>query len=1007
MMTDSGDFACPEAREESQGQWGNAVPNRYPYLRYMLAEYIKQLCEENHLDLTLLKTKEDRIQALQMLPNLRDAGLNLNTSSREKPVDTFNIKLKGFHVLTSDDDVECYLSTFERLCIKHSVPEANWSIILESFLTGKAQQAYFALTENEKEDYQLVKESVLYAYQLTPNTYREKFRNASKNSSETFRQFSSRLFLYLRRWLNPSDDLLSSKEFVVMMDKLIGDQLISSLKDENLRLKLLEQKWNTLADLADVADNLIVARAACRSKSYDTRPKVSGASTQLNGNVRAPQSNIGSQVAQEPVTSGQRRSASRSDVTSLRCYRCNQVGHVSYNCPNNPQEDVINFVTILDPTHQEELHAVVDMINPKEENPQYNHKPKGAYFETLIDGEASLAYVDSGADVSLISTSLVRTRVVKALEQPICLSLLDGTPFVVAGKITCTLEVAGERDQVEFFVSDIPCDILMGRDLLVKFALVFDLRNGSYWSEGPQTKVKFPLVWVGAKDGTCGKKDSLKKDEKVGEEPDPLEDYGNDDQDSEHDFMMGKIGGFDDQIDKLLSEYKDVFCNKPGYCNLLQHRIDTGDAAPIRKSPYKVSPKKRVSLESQITEMLEWGVIVPSSSEWCSPIVMVPKKDGTYRLAVDYRGLNAVTKPSNYPIPTIDGILYSLNGSKVFSTLDLKSGFWQAALRPEDQCKTAFACEEGVFEFKTLPFGLRNASQNFQNLVDVVLKPLKQNDTRQYFYPYIDDIVIHSTDVQTHFQDLKNVLGCLQKAGLTVNPSKCHFLYSKVKFLGYVVSKEGIELNPEKCEAVSNFPRPVDKKALERFLGLSGWCAKFVKGYSQIVEPLNELRRKDVEWRWSEACEKAFVTLKQEISSVVSLTLPNFQLPFEVHTDASVKGLGAALMQTDTNGESRVIAFGSRSLKGAEKNYSATELECLAVLWAFEKWRPFIEGSQITVFTDHKALVWMLRNKALKGKLVRWALRLQEFDYTVHYRPGIQNMIPDALSRAPQICSID
>ena len=386
---------------------------------------------------------------------------------------------------------------------------------------------------------------------------------------------------------------------------------------------------------------------------------------------------------------------------------------------------------------------------------------------------------------------------------------------------------------------------------------------------------------------------------------------------------------------------------------------------------------------------------------------MVPKKDGTYRLAVDYRGLNAITKPSNYPIPTIDGILYSLNGSKVFSTLDLKSGFWQAALRPEDQCKTAFACEEGVFEFKTLPFGLRNASQNFQNLVDVVLKPLKQNNTRQYFYPYIDDIVIHSTDVQTHFQDLKNVLDCLLKAGLTVNPAKCHFLYSKIKFLGYVVSGEGIELNPEKCEAVSNFPRPVDKKELERFLGLAGWCAKFVKGYSQIVEPLNDLRRKDVTWRWSEACEKAFVALKQEISNVVSLTLPNFQLPFEIHTDASLKGLGAALMQTDARGESRVIAFGSRSLKGAEKNYSATELECLAVLWAFEKWRPFIEGSHITVLTDHKALVWMLRNSALKGKLVRWALRLQEFDYTVHYRPGIQNMIPDALSRAPQICSID
>ena len=211
-MIDSGDFACPEASNsisgESHSECG-AVPNRYPYLRYMLADYIKQLCEENHLDLAVLKGKEERIQALQLLPNLRDVGLGLNlANSRKKPVEAFNDKLKGFHALSSDDDVECYLSTFERLCGKYDIPEDHWSIVLEAYLTGKAQQAYYALTEKEKLDYRLVKESVLYAYKLTPGTYREKFRTSSKISSETFRQFSSRLCLYLRRWLNPTDELL-------------------------------------------------------------------------------------------------------------------------------------------------------------------------------------------------------------------------------------------------------------------------------------------------------------------------------------------------------------------------------------------------------------------------------------------------------------------------------------------------------------------------------------------------------------------------------------------------------------------------------------------------------------------------------------------------------------------------------------------------------------------------------------------------------------------------------
>ncbi|KAJ8039583.1 hypothetical protein HOLleu_17347 [Holothuria leucospilota] len=188
---------------------------------------------------------------------------------------------------------------------------------------------------------------------------------------------------------------------------------------------------------------------------------------------------------------------------------------------------------------------------------------------------------------------------------------------------------------------------------------------------------------------------------------------------------------------------------------------------------------------------------------------------------------------------------------------------------------------------------------------------------------------------------------------------------------------------------------------------MSGWCAKFVQGYAKIVSPLNKLRQKDVKWDWSELCERAFLTLKEAISTAVSLTIPDFDSPFEIHTDASSTGLGAVLMQRNKESDTKVIAFASKSLKGAERNYSATELECLAVVWAFEKWRPYIESSHITVFTDHQALVWMLRNKTLKGKLLRWALRLQEFDYVVHYRPGVQNVIPDALSRSTSVCVVD
>ncbi|PIK36134.1 hypothetical protein BSL78_27037 [Apostichopus japonicus] len=196
------------------------------------------------------------------------------------------------------------------------------------------------------------------------------------------------------------------------------------------------------------------------------------------------------------------------------------------------------------------------------------------------------------------------------------------------------------------------------------------------------------------------------------------------------------------------------------------------------------------------------------------------------------------------------------------------------------------------------------------------------------------------------------------------------------------------------------FPSPTNKKALERFLGLSGWCSKFIPNYATLVEPLNNLRRKDIRWGWSGECQNAFEQLKEVIARAVSLSIPDCSRQFEVHTDASGVGLGAALMQVNHAGELRVIAFASRALSNAEGNYSATELECLAVIWALEKWRPYLEGSSTVVYTDHQALVWMLRAKALKGRLMRWALRLQEFDYIIHYRPGSQNVVPDALSRA-------
>ncbi|XP_031749277.1 uncharacterized protein LOC116407661 [Xenopus tropicalis] len=469
-----------------------------------------------------------------------------------------------------------------------------------------------------------------------------------------------------------------------------------------------------------------------------------------------------------------------------------------------------------------------------------------------------------------------------------------------------------------------------------------------------------------------------------------------------------------------LLERRQVFSTDEmdvGRAKSTQHTIRLSDSTPFRERPRRVPPKDREDLQRTLQEMKRRGIIADSRSPYASPIVIVRKKDGSIRLCVDYRTLNRRTVPDQYTLPRIEETLEALNGSKWFTVMDLRSGYYQVPMASEDQEKTAFICPLGFYQFTRMPQGICGAPATFQRLMEKMLGDLSPREC----LVYLDDIIVFGTTLEEHEQRLMNVIDRLIAEGLKLSIDKCKFCRSSVTYVGHVVSTEGIGTDPAKIEAVVTWPKPQNVTELRSFLGFCGYYRRFVEGYSRVAHPLNELLRlsnvhgegtkRDAKApfgdKWTSACEEAFVQLKKRLTEAPVLAYADAHRPYVLHVDASYEGLGGVLHQRYPEGL-RPVAYLSRSLAPSEKNYPVHKLEFLALKWAIvDKLHDFLYGVEFEVRTDNNPLTYILTTAKLDATGHRWLAALSNYSFTLKYKPGPRNIGADALSRRPGLPALE
>ena len=684
---------------------------------------------------------------------------------------------------------------------------------------------------------------------------------------------------------------------------------------------------------------------------------------------------------------------------SYTCYKCSKSGHRSFECPMN-----------------------VGSIKVLPEVVTYTKSNKSSDLLARIGDAITSVTMDTGADINCISRELAEQAGVKEMNKVQgpdihFASTHQAEPLGMA-EIMISFHKDMDPQPMKFLVfEELSPACLIGVDGQDQLKIRLDREQDLIWIMGqPITLSRSEpeaLVSLGSlsfstafekkvKDYELGKADSKRDSDyysslhtdalTLDDLNMSLEPYESNIQDVNIEPSLSpsekaKILEFLKSSKHMFGYFENDKGNVSSATTVLTHKIVT-DGTVVKAKPYRMSPAQLEIVKAEIDKMLELGIISKSQSNYASPVVLVPKPDGSWRFCVDYRNLNKHTKSDLYPIPNIQERLSRFAKAKFFAKYDLAAGYWQILMDLADREKTAFVTPFGLFEFNVMPFGLKTAPATFQRMMDVLLGDLEGITI------YLDDILVHGETLDEVQKISQEVFHRLDQANLKLRAKKCFIGQTSIDYLGYVVTDTGIKADTSKVDSIKAIETPQNVRQLRRFLGMASYYRNFIQHFATTAKPLTELTSKKIKFDWTNKHQDAFDSLKASLCQAPVLTHPDYSKPFTIFSDASNVGVGAVLTQ---NGQP--IWFSSRALSDAERKYDTREKETIAIMFGLDKFKPYFFGRPVTVMTDHGNLRWLM-DHAQKGRLARWQLFLQQFDFHISYVKGQHNPVADCLSRS-------